>query len=57
MEMSLGTAAGVLPLTALMLAACVSQGAYEQQTKQLQAAQAQAAAEQQQIAKMQSENK
>jgi chemotaxis protein MotB len=47
----------VVPLTALILGACVSQGAYEQQTRQLQAAQAQSAAEQQQIAKMQAENK
>ena len=49
--------AGVLPLTALLLGACVSESAYEQQTRQLQATQAQAAAEQQQIAKMQAENK
>ena len=49
--------AGVLPLTAWLLGACVSQSAYEQQTRQLQATQAQAAAEQQQIAKMQAENK
>jgi chemotaxis protein MotB len=57
MKMSLATAAGILPLTALMLGACVSQSTYEKQTQQLQAAQAQAAAEQQQIAKMQAENK
>ena len=49
--------AGVLPLTAWLLGACVSESAYEQQTRQLQAAQAQAASEQQQIAKMQAENK
>ena len=57
MKINLATAAAALPLTALMLAACVSEGAYEQQTRQLQATQAQAAAEQQQIAKMQAENK
>jgi chemotaxis protein MotB len=57
MKKKLATAAGVLPLTALMLGACVSQSTYEKQTNQLQAAQAQAAAEQQQIAKMQAENK
>jgi chemotaxis protein MotB len=57
MKMNLPMAAGILPLTAMMLGACVSQGAYEQQTRQLQAAQAQTAVEQQQIAKMQAENK
>jgi chemotaxis protein MotB len=40
-----------------MLAACVSEKAYEQQTHQLQHARAQSAAEQSQIAKMQQENK
>jgi chemotaxis protein MotB len=40
-----------------MLGACVSQSAYEQQGQQLQAARAQAAAEQSQIAKMQQEQK
>jgi chemotaxis protein MotB len=39
------------------LGACVSQSAYEQQGQQLQAARAQAAAEQSQIAKMQQEQK
>jgi chemotaxis protein MotB len=57
MKMSLATAAGILPLTALMLGACVSESTYEKQTRELQAAQAQSAAEQQQIAKMQAENK
>jgi hypothetical protein len=38
-------AARAIPLTALMLAACVSERAYEQQTRQLQAAQAQASGE------------
>jgi chemotaxis protein MotB len=40
-----------------MLGACVSQSAYEQQGQQLQAARAQAAAEQSQITKMQEEQK
>ena len=57
MKMNRATAARVLPLTALMLGACVSEHAYEQQTQQLQAAQAQSAAQQAQIAKMQAENK
>jgi chemotaxis protein MotB len=57
MTINLATAARVVPLTALILGACVSQGAYEQQTQQLQAARAQAAAEQSQITKMQAENK
>src|SRR5262249_2259886 len=43
--------------TALMLGACVSQSAYEKQGAELQAARAQAAAEQSQIAKMQQEQK
>jgi chemotaxis protein MotB len=50
-------AARVIPLTALLLGACVSQSAYEQQGQQLQAARAQAATEQAQIAKMQQEQK
>ena len=53
----LKSAARVIPLTALMLAACVSEKTYEAQTQQLQAARAQAAAEQSQIAKMQAEDK
>jgi chemotaxis protein MotB len=57
MKIQLARMAGVLPLTALMLGACVSESTYEKQTSQLQAAQAQAAEEQQQIAKMQAENK
>jgi chemotaxis protein MotB len=57
MKMNLATAARVVPLTAWMLGACVSEHAYEQQTQQLQAAQAQSAAQQQEIAKMQAENK
>ena len=57
MTVNLAAAARIIPLTALMLAACVSEKTYEQQTQQLQAARAQAAAEQTQIAKMQAENK
>jgi chemotaxis protein MotB len=57
MKMNLATTAAVLPLAALMLAACVSEKAYEQQTQQLQQVQAQAAAQQAEIAKMQAENK
>src|SRR5262245_31878362 len=57
MKMDLAAAARVVPLTALMLGAWVSQSAYEQQGQQLQAARAQAAAEQSQIAKMQQEQK
>jgi chemotaxis protein MotB len=57
MTINLAAAARVVPLTALLLAACVSEKTYEQQTQQLQAARAQAASEQQQIAKMQAENK
>jgi len=57
MKINLTAAARVIPLTALLLAACVSEKTYEAQTQQLQAARAQAAAEQSQIAKMQAENK
>jgi len=57
MTINLAAAARVVPLTALLLAACVSEKTYEQQTQQLQQARAQAAAERQQIAKMQAENK
>src|SRR5215472_13520013 len=57
MKMDLAAAARVVPLTALMLGACVSQSAYEQQGQQLQAARAQAAAQQSEIAKMQQEQK
>jgi chemotaxis protein MotB len=57
MFIDLAAAARVVPLTALMLGACVSQSAYEQQGQQLQAARAQAAAEQSQIANMQQEQK
>jgi chemotaxis protein MotB len=57
MTMNLGAAARVVPLTALILSACVSEKAYEQQTQQLQQSRAQAAAEQSQISKMQQEQK
>jgi chemotaxis protein MotB len=57
MTINLTAAARVVPLTVLMLGACVSQSAYEQQGQQLQQARAQAAAEQSQIAKMQQEQK
>jgi|SRR6516165_1753073 chemotaxis protein MotB len=57
MTIDLGNAARVIPVTALMLAACVSKSAYEQQGQELQQARDQAAAEQSQIAKMQAGNK
>jgi chemotaxis protein MotB len=57
MKINLAAAARIVPLTALMLGACVSQKAYEEQGQQLQAARAQAATEQSQITKMQQEQK
>ncbi len=57
MKIDLAAAARIVPLTALILGACVSQSAYEQQGAELQQARAQAAAEQLQIGKMQQENK
>ena len=57
MKLDLAAAARIVPFAALMLGACVSQSAYEQQGQQLQAARAQAAAEQSQIANMQQEQK
>ena len=57
MIIKLKAAARIVPLTALVLGACVSQSAYEQQGQELQAARAQAAAEQSQIAKMRQEQK
>ena len=57
MRIDLTVAARIVPLTALILGACVSQSAYEKQGAELQAARAQAAAEQSQVAKMQAENK
>ena len=47
----------VVPFTALMLGACVSQSAYEKQGQELQQARVQATAEQSQIAKMEQEQK
>jgi chemotaxis protein MotB len=47
----------VILLAALILSGCVSQSAYDEQTAQLQQVQAQAAAQQAEIAKMQAENK
>jgi chemotaxis protein MotB len=57
MIINLMAAARIVPLTALMLGACVSQSAYEKQGAELQQARAQAAAEQSQITKMQQEQK
>jgi chemotaxis protein MotB len=57
MTTKLTAATAAIPFAALILSACVSEKAYEQQTSQLQQAQAQSAAEQAQIAKMQQENK
>jgi len=57
MIINLTAAARVVPLTALIAAACVSQSAYEKQGQELQQARAQSAAEQGQIAKMQQEQK
>jgi chemotaxis protein MotB len=57
MIINLTAAARIVPFSALLLVACVSEKTYEAQTQQLHAAQAQSAAEQAQIAKMQQENK
>ena len=57
MTTKLTAATAAIPFAALILSACVSEKAYEQQTSQLHQAQAQSAAEQAQIAKMQQENK
>jgi chemotaxis protein MotB len=56
-NINLTAAARVIPLTALMLGACVSQSAYEKQGAELQQARAQSAAEQAQLTKMQQEQK
>jgi chemotaxis protein MotB len=53
----LGAAAAVVPLAALVLAACVSQSAYNEQASQLGQVQAQVAAQQAKIARMQAGNK
>ena len=50
-------AAAAMPLAALVLAACVSQSAYQEQASQLEQAQAQVAAQQAEIARMQAGNK
>jgi chemotaxis protein MotB len=57
MIIKLRAAARLVPFTALVLGACVSQSAYEKQGAELQQARAQAAAEQSQVAKMQQEQK
>ena len=57
MNINLTEAARIIPFTALMLGACVSQSAYEKQGAELQQAHTQAAAEQSQIAKMQHSTK
>lgn len=49
--------AAVVPLAALVLAACASQSAYNEQASQLEQAQAQVAAQQAEIARMQAGNK
>ena len=50
-------AADAMPLATLVLAACVSQSAYNEQPSQLEQTQAQVAAQQAEIAKMQAENR
>jgi chemotaxis protein MotB len=57
MKINLTVAACIVPITGLMLGACVSQSAYEQQGAELQQARAQAAAQHSEITKMQAENK
>src|SRR5215813_11950886 len=57
MTINLAGAARVVPSPALLLGACVSQSAYEQQSQELEQARAQAAAQQAEIAKMQREQK
>jgi chemotaxis protein MotB len=49
--------AAAMPLAALVLAACVSQSAYNEQASQLEQSQAQVAAQQAEIARMQAGNK
>jgi chemotaxis protein MotB len=53
----MGAGAAVVPLAALVLAACVSQSDYNEQASQLEQAQAQVAAQQAKIARMQAGNK
>ena len=57
MARKIAAGAVAVPLTALILAACVSQSAYDEQASQLKQAQAQIAAQQAEIAKMQAGNK
>lgn len=57
MKIDLTAAARVVPFTALVLGACVSQSTYDKQAAELQQARAKAAAEQTQINKMQQEQK
>ncbi|HEX3524221.1 MAG TPA: hypothetical protein VHT52_19295 [Stellaceae bacterium] len=49
--------AAAMPLAALVLAACVSRSAYNEHASQLEQTQAQVAAQQAEIAKMQAENR
>jgi hypothetical protein len=57
MRIDLTAAARIIPHTALMLGACVSQSAYEKQGQEIQAARAQEVAERSQISKMQKAQK
>ena len=57
MKLDLAAAVRAVPITALVLGACVSQSSYEQQGQELQQARAQAAAQQAEISKMQQEQK
>jgi chemotaxis protein MotB len=57
MTQKIVSSAAAMPLAALVLTACVSQSAYQEQAAQLEQAQAQVAAQQAEIAKMQAENK
>jgi chemotaxis protein MotB len=57
MTIDLAAAVRIVPLTALILGACVSQSTYDKQTAELQQARAQAATEQSQLQKMQQEQK
>src|SRR3954462_4337445 len=57
MKLELAAAARIVPLTARILGACVSQSAYEKQGAELQQARSQAAAQQAEIAKIQQEQK
>ena len=57
MARKIAAGAVAVPLAALILAACVSQSAYNEQASQLEQAQGQVAAQQAEIAKMQAGNK